>query len=955
MNRCLLRRGHGPVSDACASFIAICTVCVGCASRRGELTRPAPAPVSTKAAPTAPHAQTNAFYSPKSPPVHSRGLLTVDGMEGPGNIVVWNEPSTQFLGYPDGIVMAFDEMGKPLWSTAVRGAVRDLILMLDGPLVVLTSDGLVAGIDKHSGRILWQRRFDGGEIAGASWQTGVWHRGARPPNLYDGTLWLTFSGRNVIVMLSEEWLTLGPDGQTLCNIQKPPYAFSKLVGDYVARKRRGPLGDTCDGQTLSNSGAQTMRFFGMKLALAEPVHSIVVLNSDSAFALRASSFDYTPMRVPASGWIVRGDKAAALPALDPPLRKETFAAHMPGEAEWSGSGYLHHEIAWQHPNGRLQILAGRTHRMRFDYDNFLPAAGVVFEQTPGGWTEVRSLHPLFKRLSYDAQKPDNPTVARKNNRVLICTGSFLSTSRSGCIYVDNNNAKVLPHPPIHVNAVEIVGDDPWVVGSSSLSEDGPGQIARWTGSDWSIVASPESPVPFGAIAAASPEDVWVSPRDPANADLWFRALYRLQHGTWTSYMPPIREVASLWVDRDGKAWAAGADGLAHFDGTSWSRVGDIPGQCHQVAGWNTGQVWAACNSGLWRGGNVSALTQKQSPVVPPGTMNRTDNPSALHVATVSTDRMYVEPVRLRYQDHELRGALTGATAQDDTLWIHDGTDVFQIVGTSVTKMATGVRAIAAKNAKGFADVLHADLLRGARNLAPVRAGNGWFITERGLFQTDGKSVRHAPHQLDGAVALAASDPNHGGLFVVGAGFGSVPKLLVKDATGWTMDLRVPDAAYADIARARNGTLWLAGALTSRHDSSRYWPAGEGIMIQAPATGPIREYRSSTGPLLAIASTGEDEAWAVGIEGHMVRVQGGKASAYLLPTKAPLRALVATHPDDVWIVGDRRSLYHWNGKTMEAVDVSKYLGPMDALTGLVQHEGQIWVMGPQLIGRIVVKR
>lgn len=135
-------------------------------------------------------------------------------------------------------------------------------------------------------------------------------------------------------------------------------------------------------------------------------------------------------------------------------------------------------------------------------------------------------------------------------------------------------------------------DDAWIVGRS-------GQILRWNGARWSVVASPTT---------EALEDVWASGEDDAWA-VGGGKIFHWDGRSWTrSPSPSTIMLTSIWGSGPRDVWAAGSR-LLHWDGTRWTQVEtavrDRGG--YGLFGFGASDVWLGGVEGL-RG---TALTSVQ--------------------------------------------------------------------------------------------------------------------------------------------------------------------------------------------------------------------------------------------------------------------------------------------------------------------------------------------------------
>ena len=212
-----------------------------------------------------------------------------------------------------------------------------------------------------------------------------------------------------------------------------------------------------------------------------------------------------------------------------------------------------------------------------------------------------------------------------------------------------------------------------------------------------------------------------------------------------------------------------------------------------------------------------------------------------------------------------------------------------------------------------------------------------------------KAALPAPQEpiwrLDGATApdtrdLAAAEARAHGLTLWED---TGPHARVRDGAASRPVVGLPSAAWVAVAAASDGGAWFAGGLGPG-------PSGEGILFHA--SGPLgasstARFRASAS-LLAVASLGAGEAWAVGAAGTIVHVKDGVVTRLSLPSGEWLRAVLATE-GSVWMGGDEGTLLHNDGKAWRVV--SQPLGGHATFTSIVAAGGALWASGPSGVVKI----
>ncbi len=151
-----------------------------------------------------------------------------------------------------------------------------------------------------------------------------------------------------------------------------------------------------------------------------------------------------------------------------------------------------------------------------------------------------------------------------------------------CIVKRRTGWKTMPAGPGSPR-VELVDGVPWALYPDAVArlEDD----KRWT--------TVGAPAPFkhpGGIWARG-DDVWVSEPD---AD----RIHHFHDGKWDSSASVVGAPRGLFASAPTDLWLAGKQGLAHYDGSTWSRVAGPSGPLSLVRG-RAKQIWAAGASGVW--------------------------------------------------------------------------------------------------------------------------------------------------------------------------------------------------------------------------------------------------------------------------------------------------------------------------------------------------------------------
>lgn len=102
-----------------------------------------------------------------------------------------------------------------------------------------------------------------------------------------------------------------------------------------------------------------------------------------------------------------------------------------------------------------------------------------------------------------------------------------------------------------------------------------------------------APAPFKNATgmAAIAKELWVGEESE-------NKLHHFVNGTWVTEPSPVAGPRGMWAPSRDDVWLAGVGGLAHFDGTSWSKVLGPEGPLVEVQG-RKAEVWAIGQTGVW--------------------------------------------------------------------------------------------------------------------------------------------------------------------------------------------------------------------------------------------------------------------------------------------------------------------------------------------------------------------
>lgn len=254
------------------------------------------------------------------------------------------------------------------------------------------------------------------------------------------------------------------------------------------------------------------------------------------------------------------------------------------------------------------------------------AIGLAMTATPpaaaamagGSGAEVEPTPPTARAAAFNAAS----FTAPDDGWAVGTIGESLSGSGVDTLIEHWNGTawELVPTPAIMVSNEYLTGvvafgsDDAWAVGRQDrygYSADLP-MLFRWDGLKWSTVTAPGPAIP-SAIGGSGPDDVWAVGRN---------VLQHFDGTAWISVTPPRADASlnSVTVLSPDDAWVGGTvpdrrsgydrtahPFLAHWDGTSWSRVG-VP---HPRTDARVASVSASSSSDVWAVGSAAASTTER--------------------------------------------------------------------------------------------------------------------------------------------------------------------------------------------------------------------------------------------------------------------------------------------------------------------------------------------------------
>ncbi|MFO0554288.1 MAG: hypothetical protein U0271_38260 [Polyangiaceae bacterium] len=598
----------------------------------------------------------------------------------------------------------------------------------------------------------------------------------------------------------------------------------------------------------------------------------------------------------------------------PKLKKEVFAKGRKAEV----GSFEPQELAVG-VDGKLLVLGfrvGETSRVP-----------LVVERTGNGFVERREWKDVFSQAVTDDSKRLSYAVSSSGQEV-VCAGQLESC---------------------------------WTLAPRTSAQPFDIKTATQLGVKYEPINQREwgsTPIFFAGDALIASRGVSVAQDD--NWVLGGGAIIHAHGSDRTRIVTPYRSSMSILPRSESDIWITDAGGLAHYDGTKWTRSEETLGQVGapsyedwRVAGAiGASEVWAYGPRGLFR------VKKRSGPSLDVDGVSMPDPPpttSALQAVGELDPSFKLEPVTVQLgSDRPLRTALDVAQGQNGVLWLHEGSRVVEVDGANTRVLVDKSKlepfsCVSAPQPDCMVCVSCSGdqaIASSCPNcLAPRSAGTGAFVDDYLRVVAAGTQ---APGRYEAYRPGAVSVDESGAVWTIMNG--DAPRILVTTASSWSFLRGLAPAGYLDIAARGQDDVWVAGGLAFFIDDD-WVVGGEGTLAHFDGHS-FRYFRGPEGALTAVTSAGPNEAWAVGARGGIVHVQGDQAVATRLSTDSTLRAASARGASDVWIGGEDRTLLHWDGKSLRPIDTSAATQRSSFLAIVPPTDQQPgWVVGPTGIWRI----
>lgn len=155
------------------------------------------------------------------------------------------------------------------------------------------------------------------------------------------------------------------------------------------------------------------------------------------------------------------------------------------------------------------------------------------------------------------------------------------------VYILGDFYGIYTGPGIYVKALAVIDENSLFVGGTEVP-NGAGMVSHWDGVQWHLIGASDGDVralalmPDGELLAGG---AFSSMAGPSNSAIGADGIARWNGTTWTGMGPgPGSMVAALKLDGSGNVYAGGLtplnpdgfDHIARWDGTSWSFIGSGP-------------------------------------------------------------------------------------------------------------------------------------------------------------------------------------------------------------------------------------------------------------------------------------------------------------------------------------------------------------------------------------------
>ena len=480
----------------------------------------------------------------------------------------------------------------------------------------------------------------------------------------------------------------------------------------------------------------------------------------------------------------------------------------------------------------------------------------------------------------------------------------------------------------------ISANDIWAVGKYRTSGSSPEQTltARWNGTVWSVVSSPNAgsfPNFLNGVTMVGANDVWAvgtydieSPKTLAlryNGSAW-SIVNSAGNGT-------LHEVVAFSAS---DVWAVGADYdentgtvspvTGRWNGSSWSlgggpALGPSSSTLFNVARGTSGDLWAV-GKGRAAGSTVDEAyvahrAASQWNVVPDQTDGSMMN-GLYGIDAVSSNDIWAV-------------GSTGVSAR--TLierW--DGSNWNIVASPSVDPGSSYLWAVSGTSYNNVWAVGHSK--SGAapgQTLAMRWNGTAWSIVAS-------PNIGSGPNFLYGVAALSMNDA-----WAVGSSSSGEPLVMRWNGTQWSVTA-TPDvgdeATLRDVYALSANAAWAVGSYRNGSNPEQTlvmrWDGTAWAQVTSPNTGGVANY------LRAVTATSASDVWAVGSTGqngssqaltlHWNGAQWSQVSTGFAATMSTLYDVDATQPGSVWAVGGYKNgggseqtlALRWDGAGWSAV-------------------------------------